>query len=166
MYKSRHFFILLLCSTLTLVSACNNDCEKEPDLDVDQVQLAKEIKAIDTFLEEQGIDAVKHPSGIRYVIKREGDGARPAVCNNIYITYEGRLMNDQRKIFDSETDPVGFNLGGLVTGWQIGVPLIKENGRISLYIPSVYGYGSSGSSSGNVPPDTNIEFEIVLFQVN
>lgn len=166
MFKSRHFLILLICSAFTLVSACNKDCEKEPDLDVDQEQLAKDIRAIDTFLEDNGITAEKHPSGIRYILKREGDGARPVVCNNIYLTYEGKLLNDQRTIFDSKADPVGFNLGGLITGWQIGVPLIKENGRITLYIPSVYGYGTSGSESGNVPPNTNLEFEIVLFQVN
>ena len=65
----------------------------------------------------------------------------------------------------SRVQPINFPLENLITGWQIGIPLIKVGGRITLYIPSVYAYGKNGIGS-DILPNASLEFEILLFQTN
>lgn len=148
-------FILVL-----FISSCNDDCGLEPNLNVDQDQLERDIRSIDAYLSENGIEAEEHPSGIRYVISDRGEGPRPSLCNQVTVTYEGRLIRNG-DAFDSAREPVSFGLENLIPGWQIGIPLIARGGRITLYIPSVYAYGERGSGSA-IPPNSNLQFEIRL----
>ena len=166
-YLSRLFF-LLFASTL-LLTGCRDTCDSEANLTVDQSQLAADIVKIDAYLERKGIDAEIHPSGIRYVIKRNGEGDRPKICDNVTVTYEGKLISNEIS-FDSSTSLTSLDLSNTITGWQIGLPLIKDGnggntGRITLYIPSVYAYGAIGQSAAGIPANANLEFEVILFQV-
>lgn len=162
--------ILLFITSSLLLTGCRDKCGSEIDYDVDQDQLAADIVLIDAYLAENNIDAETHPSGIRYVIKRAGNGSRPSVCDNVTVTYEGKVMSNGFA-FDSRVNPSNLgDLDDLITGWQIGIPLIKDGsgdktGRITLYIPSVYAYGVNGNSLSGIPSNANLEFEIVLFNV-
>jgi len=154
--------VSLFCSLLFL-GCGKDDCGIEPNLSVDQDQLANDIATIDAFLQSNDIEAQEHPSGIRYVITRSGEGDRPNYCSSVSVTYEGRTLSG--KVFDSRATPISFALQNLITGWQIGIPLIKEGGRVTLYIPSVYAYGATGAGS-DIPPNASLIFEILLFQTN
>ena len=164
--------LLLSAIIISSLISCGKDCDSEPDLNVDQAQLAADIAAIDAYLAQEGIVAEIHPSGLRYVIKRSGDGDHPALCDQVFVTYEGKLISNGQ-VFDGTQEITSFDLSGsLITGWQIGVPLINDrgngsSGRITLYIPSVYGYGKEGNSRSTppIPPDANLEFEVLLFDV-
>ncbi|RNC84459.1 MAG: hypothetical protein ED557_05605 [Balneola sp.] len=153
--------ILTLGILLISLSGCKQDCS-DPNINVSETQLAEDIAAIDAYLAEEGIDAEVHPSGIRYVIKREGDGDRPDACAQVFVTYEGRLISNGN-VFDGRTSPTALDLDTVIPGWRIGIPLIKDGGRISLYIPSVLAYGSSGTVG--VPEDANLYFEVLIFDV-
>ena len=155
---------LIFTFVVVLWLGCSKDeCSLEPNLAVNQDQLAQDIETIDAYLAANEIEAQTHPSGLRYVIKRSGDGDRPNYCSNVSVSYEGKTLNGN--IFDSRSTPINFPLQNLITGWQIGIPLIKEGGRITLYIPSVYAYGANGIGS-DILPNASLEFEIVLFQTN
>jgi len=160
----RYKYPLIVSVFAILWLGCSKDeCNLEPNLAVNQEQLAKDIEAIDAYLASNDIEAQTHPSGLRYVIKRSGEGDRPNYCSNVSVSYEGKTLNGN--IFDSRSTPINFPLENLITGWQIGIPLIKEGGRITLYIPSVYAYGASGIGS-DIPSNASLEFEILLFQTN
>lgn len=173
-YISR-LFLLLLASTL-LLTGCRDTCDSEANLTVDQTQLAADIVKIDAYLETKrakleadGFNIEIHPSGIRYVIKRNGEGDRPKICDNVTVTYEGKLISNEFS-FDGSTSLTSLDLSNTITGWQIGLPLIKDGnggntGRITLYIPSVYAYGTLGQSAAGIPANANLEFEVILFQV-
>ena len=155
---------LIFTFVVVLWLGCSKDeCSLEPNLAVNQDQLAQDIETIDAYLAANEIEAQTHPSGLRYVIKRSGEGDRPNYCSNVSVSYEGKTLNGN--IFDSRSTPINFPLQNLITGWQIGIPLIKEGGRITLYIPSVYAYGANSIGS-DIPPNASLEFEIVLFQTN
>lgn len=162
--------ILLLLFALTITN-CKKDKCSELILDVDQDQLAQDIADIDEYIESiqdeidaNGWEVVEHPSGLRYIIKRSGSGERPNRCDAVAVTYEGRLMSTG-EAFDATSSIQSFGLENTITGWQIGVPLVKEGGRITLFIPSVYAYGESGQPRGGIPPNENLRFEVILFQV-
>ena len=161
--------ILLLIFSLTLLNCKKDSCD-ELNLQVNEAQLQEDIAKIDAYLatiqddiEAQGYEIKEHPSGIRYVIKRKGNGDKPNRCDGIAATYQGKLISNG-DTFDANPNITSFTLSNTITGWQIGLPLIGEGGRMTLYIPSVYAYGSSGRPNGGIPPNANLEFEILLFE--
>lgn len=154
----------MLITYSLFLTGCRDKCDSEPNLNVDQTQLAADIAEIDAYLESKDIEAEVHPSGLRYSITREGTGNRPGPCDNIVATFGGKLISNGFEFSPNEGVPVSLgNLDNLITGWQIGIPLIKQGGRVVLYIPSVYSYGAAGRPSGGIPTNANLEFEILLF---
>ncbi len=157
-------FFLTICGALLLTGCLPDiDCDIKPNTNVSETQLEKDIAGIETYLTENDIEAEVHKSGIRYVINTQGDGKKPTLCNQVTVSYQGRLLADD-SIFDNSDQTVAFGLDRLIPGWQIGLPLLKEGGNITLYIPSVYGYGSRGAGD-NIPPNANLIFEVNLVRV-
>lgn len=58
-----------------------------------------------------------------------------------------------------------FNLGSVIRGWQVGIPLIKKNGRIRLFVPSRYAYGSFDHQNPTIPANSCLDFDITLYNV-
>lgn len=148
---------LVIISCLCVIISCDDEVEPTPQERFDQ-----ELASIDQYLADNGIVAeIQASSGIRYVIHEQGNGLFPNSFNDsININYEGRLLNNE--VFDSGQD-VEFLLGGLIIGWQEGLPLIQEGGSITLYIPSAYGYGTVGQ--GSIPPNSILIFDIDLIEI-
>ena len=61
-------------------------------------------------------------------------------------------------------DTVKLSLPQTIMGWQMGVPLIGEGGRIKLLIPSQYGYGNK--EQGDIPKNSVLIFDIDLILFN
>ena len=153
-----------LCGCLAVDDEAPTGCQLSLNLNVDQEQLLADIALIDTFLNDNGIQAqVDASSGLRYVIHEAGSGEVAGLCDQVTVTYVGTLMSDGSQ-FDASASPISFVLGGLITGWQIGIPLVQPGGSITLYIPSVYGYGVAGIPG--IPSNANLIFEIDLVAVN
>lgn len=163
--KFNLLFVNLLLFAFVL-SGCSseNECELTPNLNVDQAQLETDLEGIDEYLGENEIEAQVHETGLRYVINDAGNGNTAELCNTVSVNYEGRLLSNG-EVFDSTDTPISFPLNQLITGWQIGIPLIEEGGSITLYIPSVYAYGRTGIGDV-IPPNANLIFEISLTDVN
>jgi FKBP-type peptidyl-prolyl cis-trans isomerase FkpA len=85
------------------------------------------------------------------------------------LFYKGYLTNG--KVFDQTGTtsnheagtPVTFTLNQLISGWQLGLPLIKPGGKIILYLPASLGYGPYGQ--GSIPGNAALIFEITLVSV-
>ncbi|MEP1151451.1 MAG: FKBP-type peptidyl-prolyl cis-trans isomerase [Balneola sp.] len=155
--------LFTLISLCLIFISCNKEvpCDSSTEFNVDQEQLNADISKIDNYLSNNSIDAQAHESGLRYVVNSTGDGLAPDVCSTVTVSYEGRLFDGE--VFDSNENGVSFPLDRLIPGWQIGIPLIKSGGSITLYIPSVYAYGSAGSR--NIPANSNLIFDINLTKV-
>lgn len=166
-----YFKAVLAALFLTIIvfsSGCfsnSDECTYELNLaGVDSTQLEEDITAIDTYLTENNIENVQeHTSGLRYVINETGSGKTPDLCSQVTVNYQGQLMDDGT-IFDQSQNPVTFPLRNLIYGWQIGIPLLQSGGSITLFIPSVYAYGSRGSGE-SIPPNANLIFEIDLISI-
>ncbi|MEQ9423122.1 MAG: FKBP-type peptidyl-prolyl cis-trans isomerase [Cyclobacteriaceae bacterium] len=148
-------FIILLILTSCLED--NDDGVLTPD-----EQFEVDIAKIDQYLAVNNITAQTEINGVRYVVHNPGDSISVEISNTIKVAYEGRLFDGT--IFDSSPEAT-FPLGNLIAGWQIGVPLIKEGGSITLYIPSAYAYGTRGTANGSIPPNANVIFDIELLEV-
>jgi FKBP-type peptidyl-prolyl cis-trans isomerase len=105
------------------------------------------------------------PSGLQYLVLEEGKGKSPKATDTVLVHYKGNLLDGTE--FDSSykrNEPISFPLNGVIPGWTEGVQLMKEGGKIRLFIPSNLAYGSRGAG-GVIPPDSTLVFDIELLKV-
>ncbi len=132
-------------------------CEKENS------QAHKDDQIIQDYLTDNNIDATKHSSGLYYTITTEGSGSHPTATATVVVRYSGYLTDNS--VFDQTEGnaTATFNLQGLITGWQIGIPLLKVGGEGTFFLPSALGYGSQ--STGNIPANSVLIFDIELVNI-
>ncbi|MEO6054736.1 MAG: FKBP-type peptidyl-prolyl cis-trans isomerase [Chthoniobacterales bacterium] len=125
------------------------------------------IEQGDQFLKakakEHGVKTL--PSGLEYKIVTEGKGKRPASSDVVSVHYRGTLINGTE--FDSSykrNEPAQFPLDRVIKGWTEGIPLIKEGGKIILYIPPNLAYGERGAGA-DIGPNETLIFEVELLKV-
>ncbi len=132
-------------------------------------KLASDGVIIDNYLASKGaVTAITHSSGLRYEILAEGnvDGATPGVYDQIKVTYTGKLIPAETDFGAGTVEPnaaTSSRVVNFVHGWQIGLPLLKEGGKIRLYVPSGLAYGNIVQD--NIPANSNLFFEIELIDI-
>jgi FKBP-type peptidyl-prolyl cis-trans isomerase FkpA len=116
---------------------------------------------ISDYVEENNLTTIVTQSGLNYIITREGTGARPNENSDVTVNFVGYFLNGET--FDSG-DNVTFNLQEVIRGWTEGMQFVTEGGAITLLVPFNLGFGSF--QRGDIPPNTNIGFDIELISVN
>ena len=84
-------------------------------------------------------------SGLQYLIVEEGTGKTPIATDKVTVHYRGTLTDGEE--FDSSYSrgkPATFPLNGVIKGWTEGLQLIKEGGKIKLFVPEELAYGDRG----------------------
>ncbi|OAQ40243.1 hypothetical protein A5893_04620 [Pedobacter psychrophilus] len=158
----KNYIIILFIAVLGLGSCIKGD-NTDPFAEA-KAQLAKDTVIIRKFITDNKIPAIKDASGLFYQIIQPGSGNTTYTINTqIETIYTGRLLNGAT--FDSSVGKPNFKtaLGGVITGWQIGVPLIQKGGKIRLIIPSGYAYGPS--ANGSIGANSILDFDIELINV-
>ena len=144
----------------------------------DRIKRAKDAvwkekrKAANAFMEENknGEGVVTLDSGLQYVIHNIGEGTSPAPDSIISVSYTG-VSATNGAIFGRVKAPKEgseFNMGKVIEGWKEGLPLIKEGGKITLYIPAHLAYGKKGIQHRNayiIEPNDALVFDIELVKV-
>lgn len=167
----KRILLVLITTSLFFLESCkDNDpsCTKTVSADalakVDQLRLAADIATIEGYLASKSISAQTEPNGVRYVISNLGTGPTPCLESRIKVTYSGRLLFSGIP-FDSSSTGVTFRLSDLVMGWQLVLPSIPSGSKVTLYIPSGYGYGTNIAAGGKIPSNSNLVFDIELLEV-
>ncbi len=119
-----------------------------------------EVIALKQFIDSSKIAATADERGFYYAIQSPGSGAKPTICSNVTVNYNGKLTNG--KTFDSGSG-VNFDLNQLVIGWQEGIPLVAPGGSITLYLPPSLAYGSQ--EQNGIPANSILVFKIDLTKV-
>jgi FKBP-type peptidyl-prolyl cis-trans isomerase FkpA len=118
-------------------------------------------------------DIVTNPSGLQYRELVLGTGPAAMPGNTISVHYTGWLQNpdgSRGTKFDSSRDagrPLGLVLGNheVIRGWEEGLQGMKVGGKRRLIIPSVLAYGTKGTPTGSVPPNSTLIFDVELVDV-
>lgn len=66
-----------------------------------------------------------------------------------------------------EERDVKFSLGegyeaGIVEGLEVALKKFKKGEKSKIYLSPKYAFGAEGNSNLNVPPNSNIEYEVTL----
>ena len=152
-----------------ILSSCLKQDSKCGYSDSSVTAPANEIQNLEDSLAKYGISGAQvSPSGFLYKIKSQGTtGSVTNLCSVITVNYKGSFFNGNT--FDSN-ESIAFELGGVILGWQKGIPLINQGGKIDLYIPPTLGYGAKNitDNSGKViiPANSYLVFEVEVLRID
>ena len=128
--------------------------------------MAKERAKIDAEVKNRYPEAIATASGLRYVVRKSGDGKRkPAWGQKVTVHYSGSLLDG--RIFDSSIQrgqPTTFKVGEVIEGWNEALVEMSVGEKRTLIIPPDLGYGTMGYP-GVIPPDSTLIFEVELLDV-
>ncbi len=137
-------------------------CGKTADTGCTPATIASENTVMVAYCTANGINYTTHTSGILYEITSQGTGVFPNINSTISCFYTGKLMNGIS--FDAQTStPATFPLSGVIQGWQIIFPLVRNGGKIKMVIPSALAYSCVGK--GSIQPNSPLYFEATLVAV-
>ncbi|XKH60101.1 FKBP-type peptidyl-prolyl cis-trans isomerase [Halomonas sediminis] len=124
------------------------------------------LKVGETFLEENAAreEVTVTESGLQYEVVESGDGATPGPEDTVEVHYEGMLLDGT--VFDSSYErgePVSFQVGQVIEGWQEALQLMSVGDTWMVYIPAELGYGAQGQ--GPIGPNETLTFRVELLDV-
>ena len=124
--------------------------------------MSKGVSFLKENAQKEGV--VTTESGLQYEIIKQGDGPKPSISDRVKVHYHGTLVDGT--VFDSSKErgePIEFNVGGVIEGWQEGLQLMNVGSIYKLYVPSELGYGSQ--PAGSIPPNSVLIFEVELLEI-
>ena len=159
-----------------IISSCSNK-NKEAEEDTTNVETGSVEVATDSvaarfrnpeFQSDEATDSTYFvtPSGLKYMVEKEGTGEKPGPDSSVTVHYTGKLLDGT--VFDSSVqrgEPATFPLQGVIAGWTEGLQYMKEGSKYIFYIPTDLAYGEKGAP-GVIPPYSDLIFEVELIKIN
>lgn len=106
------------------------------------------------------------PSGLQYMVLRQGAGARPKPSDKVRVNYHGTLLDGT--VFDSSYQegrgPAEFMLNQVIPGWTEGVAMMPVGAKYRFWVPSELGYGERGAG-GQIGPNSTLVFDVELLAI-
>jgi FKBP-type peptidyl-prolyl cis-trans isomerase len=148
-------WLVVLILPFGLTSCLNDDDAENP-----QEILERDIETIDNYLTSNNINAIKDPSGVRMAISTLGTGFPAQSFSKVDVDYIGKLLSDG-STFDEGN--IKTDLQNLIDGWKIAFTILPVGSRATLFIPSVYAYGSAGQQG--IPANAILTFDVFFNEV-
>ncbi len=118
--------------------------------------------------DSSAVDTVTTPSGLKYVITKQGEGPAVKSGQDIAVHYAGRLASNGKEFDNSfkRQRPIEFRLGTgrVIKGWDEGIAGMRVGEQRTLIIPPNLGYGKRGASNV-IPPNATLIFDVQLVSI-
>ncbi|KIC93067.1 FKBP-type peptidyl-prolyl cis-trans isomerase [Flavihumibacter solisilvae] len=105
------------------------------------------------------------PSGLQYLIVKEGSGPTPKLTDKVKCHYHGTLIDGT--IFDSSVDrgqPIDFPVNGVIKGWIEALQLMPVGSKWKLFIPADLAYGDQ-QAGAHITPGSTLVFDVELLEI-
>lgn len=141
--------------------------EAQAELSLQQERRARQERTAKIEqIERQWPGAREGEEGIRYVVTRRGDGAKPRRGQTAVVHYTGRFLDG--RVFDTTRDKGPFSFpvgtGRVIPGWDRSVLDMRVGEERTVIIPPELGYGARGAG-GVIPPNAFLVFDIELVEL-
>lgn len=128
----------------------------------------KNKKAGEDFLavnaKKEGV--VVLPSGLQYIVLKQGTGAVAKVDDKVRVRYESRLIDGT--VFDAsakhDDDGVVFQPKQLIKGWTEALTLMPVGSKWQLFIPQELAYGQRGAGQ-DIKPYSALIFDVEVLAI-
>ena len=152
------FLLGITILPMVLFLGCDQRITFEERLDMDKATIAE-------YLADNNLTGTTLTSGVFYAITEEGVGTEtPTFFSTLEIEYVGTFLDGTE--FDSTegfpADPP-LQVSRLITGWQEAIQFFTKGSSGIIIVPSSWAYGSQGTASGSIPPNTILRFDITLY---
>ncbi|RCH55496.1 FKBP-type peptidylprolyl isomerase [Mucilaginibacter hurinus] len=147
----------------------------------------REPGILSKYVADKGLKTTTTPSGLQYVITKQGSGPKIAAGDTAVVNYLGKLPNDKvfdtsikeevtkaqsKKLFVGMADPnrkyepirIPVGEGRVIQGWDEGLQLLNKGAKATFVIPSNLAYGEQGAQN-IIPPFMPIVFEVELVDI-
>ena len=163
------FFMLLF------LSACNGDRDKNQKRPVDQKQMEKSLvyankqavklenEQIEAFIRRHNWQMKETGSGLRYSVYFEGNGPKAESGMIAVLKYSVSLI-DGSEIYSSDKSGLKefeIGRGGVESGLEEGILLMRVGDRAKFIIPSHLAFGLLGDQD-KVPPKSTLIYDLGL----
>ncbi len=123
-----------------------------------------EKKKVLKIIKSRWPDTVKTPSGLQYIVKKEGTGNKtPTGTDVVQLQYTGSFIDG--RVFDSSEShgtPVKTPLEQItIKGWKEALKTMKKGEKRLIILPPELAFGEKGFP-GLIPPNVYIVFELRL----
>ncbi|HZM01114.1 MAG TPA: FKBP-type peptidyl-prolyl cis-trans isomerase [Planctomycetota bacterium] len=105
------------------------------------------------------------PSGLKYLVLREGSGTPPTPGGRFTAHYCGWYTSGE--VFDSSysrNEPLSYPVSQMIPGWQEALVMMKPGSEYILVVTPELGYGVAGGNG--IPPDSTLVFRMELLSVS
>jgi FKBP-type peptidyl-prolyl cis-trans isomerase FkpA len=106
------------------------------------------------------------PSGLQYMVLRQGAGPKPKPGEHVRVNYRGTLLDGT--VFDSSYDrgePAEFGLDQVIPGWSEGVAMMPVGSKYRFWVPGNLAYGAKGTPGGPIGPNATLIFDVELMAI-
>jgi FKBP-type peptidyl-prolyl cis-trans isomerase FkpA len=163
---------------LILLSSCGNDPKSTQStrnismmddslLNYNKAVVKTEDQEIEDLIQRYGWKMGKSPTGLRYMIYKQGSGERAAKGKKAMIRYEVRLINGNLCYSSAEKGPKEFIIGHgeVEIGTEEGILLMRVGDRAKFIVPSHLAFGLLGDQD-KIPPKSTLIYDIELIKLN
>lgn len=129
--------------------------------------LNQEDHEIDNFIKQQGWKMKQTNTGLRYMILKHGKGPKAKEGKIATIAYSVGLLNGSVVYSSAKTGNLSFEIGhgGVVSGLEEGIILLKVGDKAKFILPSHLAYGLSGDGK-KIPPHAALIYTVELINLN
>lgn len=108
---------------------------------------------------------VERPSGLQFLVLREGTGACPRAGDSVTTHYrlfttEGNLIDDSRNL----GGPQQFAVDKVIAGWREALQEMGVGAQWRLFLPPDLAYGTHGLA--HIPGGETLVYELSLLGIN
>lgn len=128
-----------------------------------------EREELKVYLDKNYPGLLPESEGYYKIQLKEGSGPKAGGAERVLVHYTGYFLDGNE--FDNTrtgSGPVEFSLkaeGQMIEGIASAVSNMRLGEKVRIIVPSHLAFGETGSSTGIVPPDASLIFEIELIKI-
>ena len=174
--KSITFTISIIVAGMFLLTACGSNSTEKKDpaprerkeslMKVNKNLVKQEDQKIEDFIRRYQWEMEETGTGLRYMIYHEGSGRQAEKGRTAEISFTVSLLNGETCYSSDEEGPKSFIIGkgGIESGLEEGILLLKEGDRAKFIIPSHLAFGLLGDMK-KIPAKAVLVYDIELIKI-